>query len=124
MPRKFQIPEARIEKAKRRLGTRNPSCVACGERDPRCMELHHVAGRKHHDDTAIVCKNCHRKLSDQQLDHPSDEAGRNPLLATIGHYLMGLADLFRLLAESLIEFGKWLIDQAQLSPATSKAGVS
>jgi len=121
MPAKRQSPEARKENALKRLGTRNPSCTACGEADPRCMELHHVAGRKHHDDTAIVCRNCHRKLSDQQLDHTADLAGQNPMLATIGHYLLGLADLLMLLASTLVQFGRSLIDLAQ-QPATLGEG--
>ena len=34
------------------------------------------------------------------------------MLATIGHYLLGLADLFRLMAEALAEFGRSLLDRA------------
>ena len=112
MAKKIPKSEARKERALRRLGTRTPSCVTCGEDDPRCLELHHIAGEKHHADTAISCRNCHRKLSDQQVDHPTEPAISNPMLATIGHYLIGLADLFRLMAEALVKFGHWLIDQA------------
>jgi len=113
MPKARPDSETRKEQAFKRLGTRKPSCTVCGETDPRCMELHHIAGQKHHNDLAIVCRNCHRKLSDDQRDHPVDLLGQNPMLATIGHYLIGLADLFRLLAETLVAFGKWLIDEAQ-----------
>lgn len=113
MPTKQLDSETRKEQAYKRLGTRNPSCTVCGEIDPRCMELHHIAGQKHHGDLAIVCRNCHRKLSDDQRDHPIDMLGQNPMLATIGHFLVGLADLFRLLAATLVDFGKSLIDEAQ-----------
>lgn len=115
---KQQGADVREEQRLRRLGTRSPSCVACGETDSRCMELHHVAGQKHHADTAIVCRNCHRKLSDQQLDHPANVVGQNSMLATIGHYLLGLADLLVLLATTLVDFGKALIQAAQ-EPAAS-----
>ena len=104
--------EDRLEQRYRKLGTRNPVCVCCGHDDPFALELHHIAGRNHHDDVAIVCRNCHRRLSDNQLDHPEDRDGQDTMLATIGHYLMGLADLFRMLAETLLEFGKALIDLA------------
>jgi hypothetical protein len=101
--------EDRLEQRYRKLGTRNPSCVCCGHDDPLALELHHIAGQKHNDDLSIVCRNCHRRLSDQQLDHTEDVPGQDTTLATIGHYLMGLADLFRMLADRLVEFGKHLI---------------
>ena len=41
--------EDRRQQRLRRLGTQNPNCVACGESDPAVLELHHVAGQKHHD---------------------------------------------------------------------------
>ena len=116
--------EARKERALRRLGTRNPICSACGESDWRCMERHHIASEGHHDDTALVCRNCHRKLSDHQHDHPADIAGRDASLATIGHYLVGLADLFRMIAESLLAFGRRLIEQARPEKSTDGGGVS
>jgi len=46
------------------------ACPFCGEDDPRCAEDHHIAGRKYDDMTVRVCRNCHRKLSDMQRDHP------------------------------------------------------
>ena len=102
----------RLERRYRKLGTRNPVCVGCGHDDPLSLELHHIAGQKHHDDVAIICRNCHRRLSDQQLDHPEDIQGGDTILATIGHYLMALADLFRMLADTLVQFAKHLIELA------------
>lgn len=113
--------EARREQALRRLGTRHPACIVCGENDPRCMELHHIAHIRHHEDTAIVCRNCHRKLSDAQRDHVSDRPDQEPALATTGHYLMGLADLFKLMAGTFARLGASLIQQAQ-TPARTKTG--
>lgn len=104
--------EDRLEQRYRKLGTRTPVCVCCGYDDPLALELHHIAGQKHHDDLSIVCRNCHRRLSDSQLDHPDDVQGQDTTLATIGHYLVNLADLFRMLADRLVEFGKHLIELA------------
>jgi len=102
--------EDRRQQRLRRLGTQNPICVACGETHPGVLELHHVAGRKHSDDTALVCANCHRKLSDKQRDHvPPGMAKTGSELTHIGHYLLGLADLLAMIVEALRKFGAWLI---------------
>lgn len=115
MPKAQADPVAREERALRRLGTRKPVCCQCGESDWRCLEDHHVAGRAHHTDTVQICRNCHRKLSDAQKDHPAAMEGQDPKMATIGYVLVGLADFFKLLAERLMEFGLWLIEQAQVA---------
>jgi hypothetical protein len=49
-----------------RLGTNEPGCVVCGEDDPSYLELHHIPGRKFGDELVIVCRNCHRKLSNDE----------------------------------------------------------
>jgi hypothetical protein len=95
------------------LKTRNPACLGCGELNPFCLELHHIAGQKYHDDIGIVCRNCHRKLSDEQHDHPASSASaQDGTLATIGHYLLGLADFLLMIVNALREFGKQLLGQA------------
>src|SRR5690606_18555480 len=60
--------DRRLERVYRRLGTRTPACTCCSESYPHALERHHIAGRAFHDDEAIVCRNCHRKLSDPQID--------------------------------------------------------
>jgi|HubBroStandDraft_6_1064221.scaffolds.fasta_scaffold173459_2 hypothetical protein len=108
----------RLEQQYRRLGTRSPMCVVCGERDPFCLELHHIAGQKHHDDVGIVCRNCHRKLTNQQRDHKREQEDTgDSLLATIGHYLIGLCDLLALLLSTLRDFGRQLLESSRLPPA-------
>jgi hypothetical protein len=113
MTRKLDA-EDRKQQRLRRLGTQNPICVGCGETDPTVLEMHHVAGRKNSEDLSIVCANCHRKLSNAQRDHvppgPRPPAGH---LAVIGHYLLGIADLFALIVEALRSFGAWLIGEAR-----------
>jgi hypothetical protein len=109
----------RREQHYRRVGTHEPLCVACAESDPRCLEDHHLAGRKHHDDTAPICRNCHRKLSDDQLDHaPRDKPEPCGQLATIGRYLHGLCDLLLMLVATLREFANQLINRAHAEAAT------
>lgn len=102
----------RRESAHERLGSNEPRCLHCPEDDARCLELHHVAGRAMHDDVVIVCRNDHRRLSDFQKDHPPKVSTPPHVLEVIGRYLLGIADLFRLLIGRLDEFGRKLIKLA------------
>lgn len=105
--------EIRKQRALERLGSDHPRCVYCGEADERCLELHHIAGRAYGEECAIVCRNCHRKLSDAQKDHPPAlAAGEPPYLEKIGHFLIGLADLLEVLIEKLREYGVVLTEAA------------
>lgn len=103
--------QLRLEK----LGTDNPVCGTCPERDWRCLELHHVADYGRDDLTVIVCRNCHRKLSDDQKDHPAFNPNADPQLDRIGHFLLGLADLLKLIFERLYIFAHMLIERAALA---------
>jgi len=102
--------QSRLEK----LGTNNPICGTCGERDWRCLERHHVADFGRDDATVNICRNCHRKVSDDQKDHPAYDPNADRMLDSIGHFLIGLADLLRLIIEKLVEFGHALIARAAL----------
>ena len=94
--------EGRVEQQYRRLGTRIPVCVCCGETDPFCLELHHPAGQQHHEDVVIVCRNCHRKLTNQQQDHiPPESADLVEPLASDVRYLHGVVDVFARIAPTL-----------------------
>ena len=116
--------DVRLEKVYERLGTRTPKCLHCLEDDPRCLELHHVAGRKFNDETVIECRNCHRKLSDLQKDHPDQVQTPPHPLECIGHFLLGVADLLKLLIGNLQKFGLELIALASNSPAQGSGGQS
>lgn len=107
--------ETRRQKAFDRLGTDEPICPFCGETDWRCMELHHIAGDGFDQTLVTVCRNCHRKLSDMQKDHPPKLAEEPTRLESIAHFLLGLADLFLLLEAKLLEFGNYLLDYARNS---------
>lgn len=112
--------ERRKQKALERLGTNTPVCVLCGETDWRCLELHHIAAQAFDGTPAIVCRNCHRKLSDMQKDHPEQTITPPDPLERIGHFLLGLADLFALLVDKLREFGKDLIARASQNVAPTE----
>ncbi|MBB36985.1 MAG: hypothetical protein CME88_16945 [Hirschia sp.] len=104
--------EIRHEQKHHRLGGAK-KCVCCGEDDPRCLELHHIAGRVHANELVCVCRNCHRKLSDAQRDQPVGFNWANPTMSSIGYFSLGLADLLELIVQKLREWGKLLIDWAQ-----------
>lgn len=111
--------EIRKQRRLERLGSNAPICGTCGEADDRTLELHHVAGRKHDDATTIICRNCHRKVSDDQKDHPACPASADQMLHSIGLFLLGLAELLRLAVEKLVEYGNSLIVRAaSISAAT------
>ena len=106
--------EDRKQRRLRRLGTQNPICAACGEAESAVLELHHMAGRKHDDALVIVCANCHRKLSDKQLDHVVSRPTRpNGQLARVEHRLLGLTDLLVITVESLQKLRAHLIERSR-----------
>jgi hypothetical protein len=105
--------ETRLRKASERLGEDNPKCAHCPESDPLALERHHVAGKQYGNATIVECRNCHRKLSDAQKDHPPRINDQPPTtFERIGHRLLGLADLLRLAAAKLDEVGRALIQYA------------
>jgi hypothetical protein len=104
--------EARRQRAIERLGIANPKCLYCNVTDPLLLERHHLAGQGYDNDTVIVCRNHHRKLSDLQKDHPKKIAEPPDTLEIIAHFLLGLADFFELLIEKLREFVGQLIERA------------
>jgi hypothetical protein len=118
--------ERRKQKALQRLGADHPACAVCGEADWRCLERHHLGQEAYDEMGVIVCRNCHRKLSDRQAEHPGPiDCGTPSLLEQAGHVLLGLADFFALLVAKLRAFGHALIERAkaelaaQASPPSS-----
>ncbi len=115
-----KLQERRKQKALERLGTNSPVCVLCEEADWRCLELHHIAGKSFDGALAIACRNCHRKLSDMQKDHPQSASTPPEQLDRIGHFLLGLADLFALLVEKFREIGRDLIVRSRMIAESTK----
>jgi hypothetical protein len=104
--------EARRQRAIERLGIKNAKCIYCGESDPIVLEKHHIAGQAYDQSTVIVCRNCHRKLSDRQKDHPDKIQDPPDTAEIIAHFLLGLADLFEFLIEKFREFAAQLMERA------------
>lgn len=85
---------------------RNPKCQICGENDitmliptaKSLLEKHHIAGN-HEGETIIVCRNCHAKLTDAQLDWPAElfDNDRTPEMNAVAFFL-GLAAILGVLA--------------------------
>jgi len=100
--------ERRRQRALERLGTNAPRCPFCGITNPLVMELHHVGGQAFDDTLVPVCRNCHRILSDWQKDHPPSKGNPPSDPERIGHFLLGLADMFELLMTRLREFAEKL----------------
>ena len=113
--------EVRKQRRLEMLGTNDPRCGMCGEGDWRCIELHHVAGRARHEATVRLCRNCHRKVSDDQKDHPPHDPNADPLLDTMGHYLFALADMLSRIVLQLYAFALALIERASPTPASGQA---
>ena len=99
-------------------GRNDPHCIFCGENDWCVLEKHHIAGKAYDDFTGIHCRNCHRKQSDRQKDHPEPTGAPLGLPEAVGRFLLGLADFFELLIEKLREFGEALIANVQAETAT------
>ena len=59
-------------------------------------------------------------LSDLQKDHPPVDPNADPMLAVIGHFLLGLVDMLRIIVEKLQEFGAALIVRASLVEGAAK----
>lgn len=91
-----------------KLGTSNPICLVCRESRWQCLELHHVAGKKHSDELVVLCKNCHAIESDRQKDQP-DASIQSSRIESIGYQLLGLAGFFQQLAVKLKFNGELLI---------------
>ena len=109
--------ERRKQTALERLGSNDPRCACCGEEDWRCLEFHHLSGRAYGEEGTMLCRNCHRKASDPQKDHPSALTDAQPvLLERVGHFLLGLADLLEILVALMREYGGQLIEAARHCP--------
>ena len=104
-----------------RLGSNNPQCLFCGEDDPSCLERHHLSGRAFGDDCVVICRNCHRKLSDKQKDHPKVLADTPSTIECFGRLLLGVADALELwkvppaLVDLIRQAGTQLIEYGQTS---------
>jgi hypothetical protein len=116
--------ERRRQQACERLGTAKPVCVTCGEDNPHCLERHHIAAQNYDPAVVQICRNCHRKLSDDQRDHGAAVDEPPSPLERAGHLLLGLADFLALLIEKLREIGRLLICEARQKAAATARGIT
>jgi hypothetical protein len=70
---------------------------------------------------ALICANCHRKVTDDQKDRPTFNPSADPFLDRVGHFLLGLADLLILIVAKLMEFGNALIAKAKDGTGEARA---
>lgn len=111
--------EVRKQRRLEKLGTNEPRCGMCGENDWRTFDQHHVADHDRDETTVLACANCHRKITDDQKDHPPLSKTADSVLDAIGHFLLGLADMLRIILPKLREFGLALIARAKVEGAAS-----
>lgn len=106
--------EKRTERHYARLRTRNPVCLTCGF-DSNLAALHysHIAPKRFHDDGGAQCLNCHAALSDIERAYPYSPQTQNPMMETIGRYLLALAEWMTRIGQTLETFGAWLVGQAE-----------
>lgn len=114
MTNQLTAKEKRLERHYERLRTRNPVCLTCGfDRHPAALQLSHIAPRKFHDDGGPQCHNCHSEFSDAERALPYGPETANPMMETIGRYLLALSEWLQRVGETLQTFGEWLLDQAE-----------
>ena len=120
--------ERRIERQKQnrleKLGTNDPVCVICGETHWSCFEKHHIVGCQYCKLTVLHCKNCHAKATALQKGHPPPVGEPPTMEETIGRLLLGLADFFALLIDTLRRFGEYLIEKARSGANAGGAAAS
>src|SRR4051794_39848702 len=94
-------------------GVSDLGCLVCGEDDPDLLEADHIAGRKHDDTTFHLCRNHHALRSDLQREEPKGGSDPKNPLEIIGRWLLGIAQYFELLIDTLRLFGEFLIELAR-----------
>ena len=109
-PKNYEA-EKRKQNRLEKLGP-NPRCLVCGDTRWWRLEIHHVADHGCDPTTVILCANHHKDVTEAQKDHPPHVDGADPLLEAAGRLMRGIAELFKLLIDKLIEFGDALIARA------------
>lgn len=114
--------ERRKQDRLHKVGTNNPYCAICGNSDWRCIEEHHPDTRKRDNLVVLLCANHHRLVTYDQKDHPKELPGCDEFIASVGKFLLGLADMLAVILERLYEYGEALIARANQSALKPEAG--
>lgn len=104
--------ERRKQQRLRKLGSQSPQCGICGENHWECLELHHIEGQAYGSTLAVVCTNCHARLSVQQYGHPQATSGSDVELTTLARLLSGIADLLDLVVAKIRDAASTLVMRA------------
>ena len=96
-----------------KAGFSEPRCIVCGEDRFWRLEFDHIAGQNHDATSAPLCTNCHADRTFLQSTEP--KGGENPknVLEVIGRWLLGIAEWFELILDTLYLFGEYLIGLAR-----------
>ncbi|MFZ2032092.1 MAG: hypothetical protein WAU68_17405 [Vitreimonas sp.] len=106
-----------VRQAQRRLGNTDAVCVICGESNPHALyPADHVAGRRHHDATAILCRNCHDKRSAIQREEPQAFGDPKNPVQVVGRWLCGISSYAELMTDFLRAAGDWLVRLSEQIP--------
>lgn len=107
---------ARKHQRDRKNGTRYPLCVICGLSDWRVRyEAHHIALKKHDDQTLMLCKTHHDWISDMQKDHSPIPENTPPHLARLIGMARGAIDIDRARMRCISEIESHLVSLAGVS---------
>lgn len=94
-------------------GFPNPKCALCPESRIWCLELDHLAGRKHDNTCWPLCCNCHEERNFVQRLEPGGCDNPQNQFEVIGRWLLGIAEWLELIIDKLYEFGEYLINRAK-----------
>jgi hypothetical protein len=111
--------ERRKQSRLHKLGTNTPRCAMCGNTDWQCIEEHHPDTRKRDDLVVLLCANHHRLVTYDQKDHPRENPGCEELLAQIGNFMLGVADMLAIILDRLYEYGNALVARANEAAVTA-----
>lgn len=106
--------ESRRRKAVERLGMEG-KCPFCGEDDPFCLHVHHVAGQEFDDTTVILCLNHHAKITNAQKDHPPKIENCTDPSEVFAHIVLGIIELLWQIIDMLQRVADHLLDRARQS---------
>ena len=108
-PKKTAVRES---KQRRRLPP-GAVCATCAESAPNVLEQHHPMGQAHEPDlTVVLCKNCHGKATEGQLQEEVEFRATDSFLERIAAIFGSLAAFFRFLAEAFDRLAKQVKDYA------------
>jgi ferredoxin len=85
-------------------------CAICGEDGQSVLEEHHIYGRNNSDETTLLCKNCHAKITEEQNKISPLSRSKNALPdEQRGYLLVTVGSLLELMGKYLKNLGHEVI---------------